>query len=379
MASMLPAHRGETLSLADVLTGSFAAVRGRPSTLDLSVVRSAAVILVDGLGSSSLRERAGHARRLSAALPLTHATITAPFPTTTAAALATLTTGRSAGEHGLTGYTAIDPGADRVVRLLSGWDEGMRPRVWQKCETVFEAAVREGVDAVVVGAERYRISGYTEAVLRGARFVVAKSIDDRISTAISLLREGVPRLVYVYIPELDMAGHAEGVNSAAWLSRLDELDAALAPLDRQVPRDAGVLLTADHGMLDVPAHRRRIIAADDELWSGVRHVAGEPRCLQLGLHDPAQAERVRDRWLESEGARAWVVTRDEAVAAGWFGRVDADVLPRIGDVLIAARGVVAYYDDRTASASARAMVGQHGSFSPEETQIPLARWGAFAR
>ena len=379
MAPMLPAHRGETPSLADVLTGAFAAMRGGSSALDLSAVRSAAVILVDGLGTSSLRERAGHARRLVAALPSTNASIMAPFPTTTAAALATLTTGRSAGEHGLTGYSAIDPGADRVVRLLSGWDEGMRPRSWQKCETVFEAAERQGVDAVVVGAERYRVTGYTEAVLRGARFVAAKSVDDRILAAVNLLREGVPRLVYVYLPELDMAGHAEGINSAAWLSRLDELDAALAPLDSQVPHDAGVLLTADHGMLDVPAHRRRIISADDELWSGVRHVAGEPRCLQLGLHDRSQAERVRDRWLESEGARAWVVTRDEAVAAGWFGMVDADVLPRIGDVLIAARGVVAYYDERTASASARAMVGQHGSFSAEETQIPLARWGAFAR
>ena len=379
MAPMLPARRGETPSLADVLTGSLAAMRGLPSVLALPTVRSAAVILVDGLGASTLRDRAGHARRLSAALPTTGATITVPFPTTTAAALATLTTGRSAGEHGLTGYTAIDPAGDRVVRLLTGWDDDMRPRQWQPHETVFEQAVSAGFDAVVVGAERYRVTGFTEAVLRGARFVAEKSIAARVNAAIRLLREGPPRLVYVYIPELDMSGHAEGVSSAAWLARLDELDAALAPLETGLPNDAGVLLTADHGMLDVPAHRRRIIAGDDPLWAGVRHVAGEPRCLQLGLDDPAQAEKVRDRWLEAEGSRSWVVTRSEAMADGWFGTMDDAVLPRIGHVLVAARGVVAYYDDRTASASARAMVGQHGSFSPEESQVPLARWGAFAR
>ncbi len=378
MAPMLPALRGDTPSLADVLTGSFAAMQGQPSVLGLPTVRSAAVILVDGLGSSSLRERAGHARRLTAALPPRSASITVPFPTTTAAALATLTTGRSAGQHGLTGYTAIDPGSDRVVRLLSGWDATMRPREWQPHDTVFEQAGRAGMEAVVVGAERYRVTGFTDAVLRGARFDAAKTIGERISAAVRLLREGPPRLVYVYIPELDMAGHSDGIGSDRWLSKLDELDGALAPLETQVPGDAGVLLTADHGMLDVPRHRRRVLADDDSLWAGVRHVAGEPRCLQLALDDPSRAEAVRDRWLEAEGARSWVVTRSEAIEAGWFGAVDDAVLPRIGDVLVAARGLVAYYDARTATPSALAMVGQHGSFSPEETQVPLARWGAFA-
>lgn len=378
MAPMLPALRRETLSLADVLTGSFAAMQALPSPLGLSPVRSAAVILVDGLGAASLRDRAGHARRLSAALPARDATITAPFPTTTAAALATLTTGRSAGQHGLTGYAAIDTHGDRVVRLLTGWDSGMRPHEWQPHDTVFEQAERAGVESVVVGAERYRVTGFTEAVLRGARFVAEKTIEGRIRTAVALLREGPPRLVYVYIPELDMAGHAHGVSSESWLARLDELDAALAPLETQLRNDTGVLLTADHGMLDVPPHRQRILEADDALWLGVRHVAGEPRCLQLGLDDPSQAIVVRDRWLDAEGSRSWVVTRDEAIAAGWFGIVDDGVRDRIGDVVVAARGLVAYYDARTATASALAMVGQHGSFSPDEMQVPLARWGAFA-
>lgn len=378
MAPMLPAPRGETPSLADVLTSSLAAIRGEQNALGLSPVRSAVVILVDGLGSANLRDRAGHARRLMAALGAKHSMITSPFPTTTAAALATLTTGRSSGEHGLTGYAAIDPAADRVVRLLTGWDADMQPREWQKRETVFESATREGVDAVVVGAGRYRVTGFTDAVLRGARFEAQGTIAQRVDAAVRLVRERGRRLVYVYIPELDMAGHASGARSESWLSRLDELDAALAVLETQLPSDAGVLLTADHGMIDVPAHRRLVFAADDPLWQGVRHVAGEPRCLQLGLDNPEHAELVRDRWRESEDSRAWVVTRDEAIAAGWFGPVDDDVVPRIGDVLVAARAAVAYYDARTATPSALAMVGQHGSFSPDETQVPLARWGAFA-
>ncbi len=376
---MLPAPRGDTPSLADVLTSSAAALRAEPNPLGLPAVRSAAVLLVDGLGMTALQHRAGHARRLLAAIPSAGGVIESGFPTTTASALATLTTGRSAGEHGLVGYSAIDRAGDRVVNQLTGWDEGMRPRDWQPVPTVFEHASAEGIDAIVVGAERYRDTGFTEAVLRGARFEARRSIAERVARGVELLRGSERRLVYVYIPELDMAGHADGVQSPHWTTRLDELDAALRPLDGAVPADAGVLLTADHGMLDVAPHRRLVLGADDPLWHGIRHVAGEPRCLHLGLEDPEQAQSVRDRWLEAEGGRSWVVTREEAVAAGWFGAVSAAALTRIGEVVVAARAQVAYYDARTATDRSLAMVGQHGSFSPDELRVPLARWGAFAR
>jgi len=379
MAPMLPAPRRDALSLADVLTGAFGAIVGDVGRLAVPPVRAAAVILVDGLGASLLSARAGHARRLSAAAPSRADVIESGFPTTTVAALATLTTGLPPGQHGLVGYTAIDHANDRVVQLLSGWDEKTLPRSWQPHPTVFERATAAGVDAVVVGAERYRDSAFTDAVLRGARWIAAQTIAERLELAAALLREPGERIVYVYVPELDMAGHAYGVDSVAWIDRIEELDAALAVLDTSVPRDAGVLLTADHGMLDLAPHQRLVIGADDPLWHGVRHVAGEPRCLQLGLDDPGLLDEVVARWRDSEGTRSWVVTREDAIAAGWFGDVDDDVLPRIGDVLVAARAAVAYYDERSATPQSLAMVGQHGSFSPEERRVPLARWAAFRR
>ncbi len=74
------------------------------------------------------------------------------------------------------------------------------------------------------------------------------------------------------------------------------------------------------------------------------------------------------------------MTRAEAIAAGLYGpQVDAEVAPRIGDVLIAARGTVAYYDDRLADKKAQKMIGQHGSLTDQERIVPLIRLGAFAR
>ena len=85
-----------------------------------------------------------------------------------------------------------------------------------------------------------------------------------------------------------------------------------------------------------------------------------------------------ERWRAAESGRSWVFARDEAVAAGLFGDVDADVLPRIGDVLVAARGRVAYYDDRLTDKASQRMVGQHGSLTSAERIVPLIRLGAYA-
>jgi hypothetical protein len=74
-----------------------------------------------------------------------------------------------------------------------------------------------------------------------------------------------------------------------------------------------------------------------------------------------------------------VLGRDEAIDAGVYGPVADEVRDRIGDILIAARAGVAYYDRREANRQAEAMIGQHGSLTDEETRGPLIRAGAYAR
>jgi hypothetical protein len=378
---MLPAPKSDRISLADVMPSSLGAVTGGAGRLRLPPVQRVVVVLVDGLGLAALRSRAGHARFLVSHLSGSSA-MDSGFPTTTAAALATLTTGTAPGQHGMVGYTVLDPANDRVVKQLSGWDGKMDPRAWQPMPTVFEQASGLGLSAVVIGQERYRTTGFTEAVLRGAEYIGAATIGERIDRAIQWLRTpGTSGIAYVYIPELDVAGHATGSESADWTNWLEILDDAVRSLaDAAGPGD-GVLVTADHGVVDIPEHSHVYFDSAPALIDGIRHVAGEPRCLQLHFEADATDEQ-RDRtitaWRESEGARAWIATREEAIGAGWFGEVRPEVAPRIGDLLVAARKNIAYYDGRSAG-HGKAMVGYHGSFSPTEVQVPLLRLGAFAR
>ena len=377
---MLAATKSQRFSLADVLPSCLQSVLGHPNALGLPAVDKVVLLLVDGLGASALKARAGHARNLAPMLKPT-AKISAGFPTTTASALATLTTGTFPGEHGLVGYTALDTANDRVVNQLNGWDDRLDPATWQRSTTVFERATDAGIPTFAVGVERYRNSGFTKAVLRGAEYRSAVSIADRLDCARQLLDAAEKAIVYVYVPELDQAGHSFGWQSPEWTDRLETLDVAVASFSRFMGRGEAMILTADHGVLDVAQHNQVLFDTDPSLIDGIRHIAGEPRCLQLHFEPDASLEHranVLDRWRRSEGERAHVVTRDEAIAEEWFGpAVHPDVVPRIGDVLVAARKGIAYYDSRAASQSGRQMVGQHGSLSPDETVVPFLRFGAF--
>jgi hypothetical protein len=376
---MLPAPTLDRISLADVLSSCLESLTGTGNRLGLRAANRIVLVLVDGLGASSLRARAGHARTLSSA---PGAAIDSVFPTTTAAALASLATGERPGLHGLVGYSVLDNAHDRVVNQLSGWDDRLDPATWQRKLTLFERAVADGYSAVVVGPARYSDSGFTHAVLRGAEYRAAASVVDRFDVAATWLREpGPPGILYLYVPELDSIAHAAGWESTEWTNRLEVVDGEVRRLVAGLRPTDAVLVTADHGIIDIPVSSHLLIDSAPELLAGIRHVAGEPRCLQLHF-DPGLSETARDdliaRWNEAESGRAWVVTRDEAIAAKWFGVVDPDVRPRIGDLLVAARKNVAYYDGRTADRHSLAMIGQHGSWSPAELQIPLLRFGAFA-
>lgn len=375
---MLPGPVSGAVSLADVLADCLAAVSGEWTRTGIPPVDRAAVIVCDGLGADNLRARSGHARNLIGAMSTKAAVIDTGVPTTTAAALASLTTGTRPGTHGIVGYTALEPASQRVLNQLHGFDDGSLAPDWQTQPTIFERAQRAGFGAAAIGLPKYATSGFTGAVLRGARYVSAKTIPQRLEALGEALADRSWRgIVYCYIAELDMAGHDAGSASDDWADALEEVDAAVAGLSRGLAGRVGAFLTADHGMHDVPEHARLVIPADSELWRGVAHLAGEHRMLHLHADDETDPVELAARWLAAEGERAWVATRQEAIDAGWFGEVAPAIAPRIGDVLVAARKTVAYYTEAAYAGHAGRMVGQHGSWTPTETRVPLLRFGAF--
>jgi Type I phosphodiesterase / nucleotide pyrophosphatase len=365
-------------SLADVLPSVSAAigcpVRGRPA-IGLPAARSAVVVLVDGLGERLLGRRSGHApylRELRAASPggpAVAAVVTSGFPSTTATSMGMFGTGRLPGAHGLVGLDILDPGRDVLFSELA-WDPAVDPLTWQPTSTVFEEVAAAGLDVVRIGPAYFDGSGLTEAALRGGRFVAADTLEARVETAVAATRMPGSQLVYLYWGELDKVGHVFGSESWEWGEELTHVDAWLGRLVERVASDVLVVVTADHGMIDVATHERVDVGHEPELAAGVRHVGGEPRAVHLYTRDGA-AEDVLATWRERLSGRMELLSRADAVRAGWFGPVQPWVLPRIGDVVGSALGSFAVVDSRTARAELLRLIGLHGARSAQEQLIPV--------
>ena len=325
------------------------------------------VVLVDGLGLLLLQERAGHAAflrsRLGEAL-----TLTVGYPSTTAASMGLLGTGRAAGRTGLAGYTVRNPRTGGVANLVS-WEGADDPELWQRETSLTRMLDSAGVTVTSVGPPEFRGSGLTPAGPGGGPYPSATTGTDRVDAALAALR--APGLVYLYWGDVDRVGHAAGWRSAAWGDALSELDREIGRLARSLPSDALMLLTADHGMVDVDSSLIVDVAATPVLLEDVDLVTGEPRAAYVHLSPGAEPELVAARWQEHLAGRALVVTRDEAVAAGWFGEVSPHVRPMIGDLVVAALGTGGVGDTRTQTPHSMALAGMHGSLTPGEMLVPL--------
>jgi hypothetical protein len=335
---------------------------------DLPPTRRAVTVLVDGLGHDLLVRRAGHAPWLRAHLATTRR-VTSGFPSTTATSMGTFGTGLAAGTHGLLGYEVLVPGADRLLNELS-WEDGPDPFTWQPHETVFEAVARAGVEVVRTGPAFFDGSGLTNAAIRGGRFVAAGTLTQRVDATLAAVRSAPRALVHLYWGDLDKVGHVEGCDSWQWGDELESIDRELARLAASLPPDCSLTVTADHGMVDSPHELRLDVAHEPLLAAGVRHVTAEGRAPQVYV-EPGARDDVHAAWVELLGDRADVLTRDDAVAAGWFGAVAPDNLARIGDVVVAMRGRFAVVDSRRARPELLALRGLHGSLSDDEVAVPV--------
>ena len=371
----LPQPDAHTPHLADVVPSVLAAmgVSGFDHRIDLAAeVRGACVLLIDGLGAELLDTYAGDAPVMAG---LRGRTLQAGFPSTTVAGLAAVGTGCRSGEHGMVGLSFRLPGVGVINPLRwrpHPWGDDLReaapPEEVQPMSTTFERAASAGVAVSVVSPAEFSGSGLTRAILRGGRYVGVQALGDLAAGVRAAVADG--GFCYGYHGEVDLLGHLYGPGSPAWRMQLREVDRLVESLVEGLPPGGLLAIVADHGMVAVDDDEVVDIDSCAALLDGVQAIGGEPRARYVYVDDGA-ADAVLAAWREVLGDRAWVASRDEAIAAGWFGEhVRDEVRARIGDVVAAARGSATMVR-RTVEPLESSLVGHHGSLTTAEQHIPL--------
>jgi Type I phosphodiesterase / nucleotide pyrophosphatase len=313
------------------------------------------VILLDAFGRRFLERHAGHPflRRLEVT------ELSTQFPSTTAAHITTMHTGRPVGEHGIYEWDIYEPALDAIITPLLFSFAGDQER--DTLRDVLDAATlvpgdrlyeRLPLPSTVLHPASFSPSTYDRVAARGARLAPFGTLRDGVERFWSALAE--PGYAYLYWDRIDGTGHLHGPDSrefdAAALDALDTLERGL--------RGTGalVMVTADHGQVATNPFRVDWL---DELW---------PDLTGLLTHRPAGSPR--DVFLHTD--------EPDAVIAGLAARLgdDAEVRraadlvtagPRSAEVcVLPGPGRMAWL--RPYAGRSTQFRGHHGGQHPDETE-----------
>jgi hypothetical protein len=319
--------------------------------------RAVVLLVLDGLGALQLESRRALAPNMAG---MDENRLTTVAPSTTAAALASISTGMAPGEHGIVGYRVWVGG--EVVNMLR-WTSSLgdaSDRVSPIDVQPAEPFLGEAPPAVSPMA--FQRTSFTEAHLRGCDYrgyALPSSMAVEIREA---LDAGAP-FVYAYYDGIDKVAHITGLGAHydAELAHVDHLVAGVVDI---LPSGVALVVTSDHGQVQVGD---AIEPISSEALAMTSHVSGEARFVWL--HAPAgRAAAVLDAATAAHRHHAWVGPLDQVLDEKWLGEVSSSARARLGDVAVVARDAVAIVDP---NAPGPQLQSRHGSMTAEEMYVPL--------
>ncbi len=335
-------------------------------------------LLLDGVGYNQLSRfmAAGGGGRFFSRHPFER--ITTVFPSTTAAAVTTLSTGATPAEHGVLSWHlhlpdlglvgAVLPGTTLMGTPLAGDDFNLKRYLGLPS---YISPVRRHKRLLSFGALGQ--SAYSNAGTRWNGYGAYRTLAGMERQTVGFARQGGRGVAYVYWPLYDTLCHRQGVHARKTRLHLAEIDASLGRLSSRLAGTGTLLLvTADHGVVDAPPPRRIDLAAVPGLLDCLALLpAGDARQVSCFVR-PGRVGRFHDVVARHLAEASVCITGEELLESGLLGpgRPHPSLRGRVGDYVLLARDDYAFRV--TASLTkARVHVGTHGGLSADEVYVPL--------
>ena len=301
------------------------------------------------------------------------------FPSTTAAALTTIATAEWPGRHGVTAWYTHLHRHDLTATILPFVERDSERKLQEFGVRPADAFVHPSRMAALGGRlrtyhpKKIADSEFTNYQRGAAETDPFNHLRDAVQAVVTRLvdqQEG--GIHYLYLPMVDSAAHRDGPDAPATLRALEAVDQALTIIAEHVDGRARIVVSADHGELNVSAAEKGLFLPDDDIIEELHTPPhGEPRvpmfCVRPGREAAFEAE-FRARW-----GRHWaLLRRSEAEQLRLFGPEPLSALAaeRIGShiAVSAERNVLVYGE---AGNRVSALNGYHAGLRAEEMEIPL--------
>ncbi len=370
---LLPAYRGACIAnLVPTLITGQDPPDADPGWIPSIARRAEQVVLLvlDGLGWEQLRSRPHLAPTLAGA-DGSERPITSVAPTTTACALTSITTGRPPSDHGLLGYRlALDDQILNVLRwtLGSGAARDVRRDVPARRLQPYPSFAGASRTVPVVSKYEFGGTGFTAAHLGNSPLHGYRVLSSLPVEVGRLLRRDEP-LVYAYYDGIDKVAHSSGLGEL-YDAELVAVDRLVADVVEQLTPGAVLVVTADHGQIDVGS---RVELLGRDVMSSVAFLSGEGRFRWVHAR-PGAARDLEQSLAERYGDTTWVMAREQVVDDGLFGGPLRDeLIGRLGDVALLPHAPIAFVDPADTGESR--LQSRHGSLTAAELLVPLVALG----
>ena len=335
------------------------------------------LVAADGLGMAlvdSLDADGFLRRHVTASLRTT-------FPSTTATAFTSLATGQWPNRHAALGWFTYIPDIDAVstiipfVRSADGaplTDLGMTIDRALPIQSHAAAVDRPLLSLLPSAFADATFSGYVSG---GRPRTGYDSPEEAAASIVSaVLTASGPTYTYLYVPNVDYAGHALGFSDARTLAAAAALERLLEGLADRLSGRARIVVTADHGGLDATGESVHMLRTSDPLVQLLhREPSGDSRAVYFHVREGAERD-FEDMFRDRFGGRFFLLTTEEAEEKRLFGpgSLSDEVRLRLGTFVALSSGVdVILYDWPTRSKDDQPFVGYHSGLTPAEMLIPL--------
>lgn len=334
-------------------------------------------VLLDGLGMNLIERLPANAFLRTNLRTVLRAT----SPSTTACALTSIATGVWPAEHGVTGWYTHLPRRQLTVTTLHMVerfsDEPLATRGVPVQELLPIAAFHSEMRAQPLTLLPTAIAD--TAFARYSRGGTAFSPYDDLSQAFGRVLEFVreasgPTYTHVYVPDVDTVCHHHGLDGTGLMPLLLELDERLHQLSSALPNDAKLVVTADHGLIEVSQEAHLPLVGDDALMSLLEAPPSGDGRMPL-FHVRAGSELAFSRAFNDHFGDAFALLNlKEAEQIGLFGPepMSNTARERFGDFVgIALAPVILHYASKRSPAPQHFYLAQHAGLTPDELLIPL--------
>jgi hypothetical protein len=364
--------------------------------VETSGVENVILLLCDGLGYREWKRQGakgfiGALSKRGSVRP-----ITTVFPSTTAAALTTVSTGLTPQEHGLPEWYVYMQELGEVIVTLpfarvgdkgrDTLDGVINPRVLFDGQTIFQRLRRAGVSCTSLTNRALANTSYSTVSRRGSNVAPYSTASDlTVSLRRLIERSRGPNLFYAYWSFVDTIEHIYGPNTdesqveASLISHAFQ-EGFLSKLNREAARKTLILVTADHGQIRVAPEKTLYMNRWGRLTRALQRSPTGSMIPPWGSARDAYLQVEEDkldvtmRYLEKklEGVASILKTED-AVKQGIFGinRPTRKFRRRIGNLMILPHGTRTIWF-RYRKGDSLDLRGHHGGLSEDEMTIQLA-------